>query len=37
MELVKPLLGAVEGARGELERGNGEPRLFAPREREHAT
>jgi len=37
MELVKPLLGAVEGARGELERGNGEPRLFAPREHEHAT
>ena len=37
MDLIKPLLGAVEDAHGQLERGNGEPRLFAPREREHAT
>ena len=37
MDLVKPLLGAVEGARGELERGRGDAPLFAPREHEHAT
>jgi regulator of protease activity HflC (stomatin/prohibitin superfamily) len=37
MDLVKPLLGAVEGARGELERGRGDVPLFAPRDHEHAT
>ena len=37
MDLVTPLLGAVERSRAELERADGEPRLFAPREREHAT
>ena len=37
MDLLKPLIGAAEHARGELERGNGEAPLFAPREREHAT
>ena len=37
MDLVKPLLGAVEQARGELEPGDRGAPLFAPREREHAT
>jgi regulator of protease activity HflC (stomatin/prohibitin superfamily) len=37
MDLVTPLLGAVERSRTELGRADGEPRLFAPREREHAT
>ncbi len=41
LDLVKPLLGAVQAApaaaHGELERGNGDAPLFAPREREHAT
>ena len=37
MDLLKPLIGAAERAQGELERGNGEAPLFAPREREHAT
>jgi regulator of protease activity HflC (stomatin/prohibitin superfamily) len=37
MDLVTPLLGAVERSRGELEQGAGGAPLFAPREREHAT
>ena len=41
LDLVKPLLGAVQAApgagRGELERGNGDAPLFAAREHEHAT
>ena len=37
MDLVKPLLGAVEQPRGELEPGDRGAPLFAPREREHAT
>ena len=37
MDLVTPLLGAVERSRGELEQGVGGAPLFAPREREHAT
>ncbi len=37
MDLVTPLLGAVEQSRGELERGAGGAPLFARREPEHAT
>jgi regulator of protease activity HflC (stomatin/prohibitin superfamily) len=37
MDLLKPLIGAAERARGELEPGRGDAPLFAPREREHAT
>ena len=41
LDLIKPLLGAVQATpaagQGELERGNGDTPLFAPREREHAT
>ena len=37
MDLIKPLMGAVEHARGELERGNGDTPLFTREAREHAT
>ena len=37
IDLIKPLLGAVDQARGELERGHGGAPLFVPAAREHAT